>query len=434
MKRKIETELLTWKSADTRMPLLLYGARQVGKTHILCAFGKQNYKNVAYFNLETNEEVNRYFDKNIEPKHILTYLETQINARILPQETLILFDEIQSCERALTSLKYFRELAPEYHVAAAGSLLGVAVNREKSSFPVGNVNSFALFPFDFEEFLWSQDKEMLAALIKTHYSKDEPLPAPLHEQALELYRNYLIIGGMPRAISTYNEEKSLIAVGGIQNEIVNNYTADMSKYADNAESVKIKACYNSIPQQLAKENKKFQYKVVQKGGNSNLFGVALDWLSFAGVVNKCAAITEGTVPLKVYTDLSNFKLYMSDCGLLTLQSGTPLNIILNPHVESKFMGAITENYVAQAFTAKKHPLYFWKSESKTGGKAEVDFILQIEDKIVPVEVKSGTNVASHSLSVFTKRYGIDYAIRISAKNFGFEKGIKSVPLYAAFCV
>lgn len=432
MKRKITDNLIAWKSQTKgRMPLLVYGARQVGKTHILREFGETHYKNVAYINLETNQTVSSYFSENIEPERIIRFLETEVRERIVPEETLIIFDEVQSCERALTSLKYFNEKAPEYHIACAGSLLGVAINRDQYSFPVGNVESITLFPLDFEEFLWAVNEKLLCENIKKSFENNEALPSSLHEKALDLYRLYLIIGGMPRAVLTYVETGSLITVPDVQNNIINDYIADMAKYADNAESVKIRAAYNSIPVQLAKENKKFQYKLAQRGGSSAIFGPAIDWLHFAGVVLKCTRIEQGFMPISVYSDLASFKLYMSDVGLLTMKSGLSQQTVLSAStIDNTFLGAVSENYVAQVFAAKQYGLYYWTTE----GKAELDFVLQKGDEIIPVEVKTGERTKSKSLAMFKEKYKPAYSIRISSKNFGFHDNIKSVPLYAVFCI
>ncbi|MCL2812014.1 MAG: ATP-binding protein [Clostridia bacterium] len=432
MKRKITNKLIVWKNQlKNRMPLLLYGARQVGKTYTLTEFGVQHYKNVAYVNLETNRSVSSYFAENIEPERIIRFLETEVRQRIIPGETLIVFDEIQTCERALTSLKYFNENMPEHHIACAGSLLGVAINREQYSFPVGNVDSRTLFPLDFEEFLWALGQELLCEEIKQAFETNEALPAALHQKALDLHKLYLIIGGMPRAVLTYVESSSLLPVPDAQNRIVNDYIADMAKYASNSESVKIRAAYNSIPVQLAKENKKFQYKLAQRGGTSTIFGSAIDWLHFAGVVLKCVRIEHGFMPVSAYSDLASFKLYMSDVGLLTIKSGISQQTILAAGTtDNTFLGALTENYVAQVFAAKQYPLHYWTTE----GKAELDFVLQKGNDIVAIEAKTGVRTKSKSLGIFVGKYKPAYSIRISGRNFGFENNIKSVPLYAAFCI
>jgi len=431
VKRKINDSLLIWKNKTSRIPLLIYGARQVGKTHTLREFGDKYYKNAAYINLETNMTVSSYFNENIEPERIIRFLETEIRERIVPGDTLIIFDEVQSCERALTSLKYFNEKTPEYHIACAGSLLGVAINRDKYSFPVGNVDSITLFSLDFEEFLWALGEEQLCDNIKASFNSNEALPSALHEKALDLYRLYIITGGMPRAVLEYMQTKSLIAIPDVQRKIINDYIADMAKYASNAESVKIRAAYNSIPVQLAKDNKKFQYKLAQKGGTATIFGAAIDWLQFAGIVLKCARIEHGLMPIAVYNDLSSFKLYMGDVGLLTMASGISQQTVLSAgETENTFLGAISENYVAQSLTAKNYGLYYWSND----GTAELDFIIQKGGDIIPIEVKTGMRTKSKSLNIFVEKYKPTYSIRISSKNFGFENNIKSVPLYAAFCI
>lgn len=429
MKRKIYSRLLNWKNTPGRMPLILNGARQVGKTYILQEFGKQEFDNYIIANLETDKALVEKFEENITPKPIIQYLETVHSQRIIPGKTLIIFDEIQACESALTSLKYFCEQAPEYHVVAAGSLLGVAINRKRYSFPVGKVNEATLFPMDFEEFLWASDRENIANLIREHYQTNAPLA--VHSLAIELYNQYLIVGGMPAAVKEFINTHSFVAVADIQNRIVNEYIADMAKYAEPATSVKIRACYESIPAQLAKENRKFQYSVIQKGGSATIFGESIEWLKYAGIVLKCKKTSHGTMPVKVYVDLSDFKLYLSDVGMLAMQSGIAAQAVLSPlESDHTFLGAIAENYVAQTFASNEINLLYWRNDNT----AEVDFVLQTGMDVVPVEVKAGTRVRSKSLGIFWKKYKCRYGIRISKKNFDFENGVKSVPLYAVFCV
>lgn len=430
MKRKIEERLLAWKGkTSNRLPLIVNGARQVGKTYILRKFGAEQFKNVVYINLETNLAVASYFSDNITPERLLRYLEASTGERIIPGETLIILDEIQSCERALTSLKYFCEETPEYHIVAAGSLLGVAINRQRYSFPVGKVETITLYPLDFEEFLWARGREVLCEEIRHAYETMEPLPDALHQEAIELYREYLLIGGMPACINAFLNSGSFLDVPLIQSEILDNYIADMAKYASNTDSVKIRACYNSIPAQLAKDNKKFQYKVVQKGGSAALFGASIEWLNLAGVVLKCQRINQAYEPIAVYADLSAFKLYMGDVGLLTMKSGISQQTVLSGEGNT-FMGAVTENYVAQQLVAKGYDLYYWES----GSTAELDFVLQKGRQIIGIEVKKGEHVRSRSLSVFVSSYKPSHSIRLSLKNFGEKDNLKSVPLYAVFCV
>ena len=431
MKRKISVALNEWKDKPNRKPLVVEGARQVGKTYILQAFGEAYFENTVYLNMEIESGLVRLLDTELSPMKIIQFVEALKGVRITAGKTLIFFDEIQACERALTALKYFCEQAPQYHIVAAGSLLGVAVNRQRYSYPVGKVDELTLHPLDFEEFLWALGKEELAREIREHYENNEAMPSAWHEWALELYRAYFIVGGMPAAVVEYLQTNSFISVQQIQNNILNQYIADMAKYAEPTTSIRIRACYNSIPSQLAKENTKFQYKVVQRGGTATIFGEAIEWLVFAGIALKCQRLEHGLIPLNAYMDLSDFKLYMSDIGMLTLRSGMPLQTILSVVEEDNtYMGAMTENYVAQALSANGHRPCYWLSD----GKAEVDFVLQLDNQVIPVEVKKGRRNRSKSLGVFAEKYKSAYSLRISKKNFGFENGIESVPLYAVFCI
>lgn len=429
MKRKIYDYLLQWKEKADRKPLIVNGARQVGKTYILQEFGQQEYDNYVIVNLETDKALVEKFEESITPRSLIQYLESAHSQRIIPGKTLIIIDEIQASERALTSLKYFCEQAPEFHVVAAGSLLGVAINRKQFSFPVGKVDEITLFPMDFEEFLWANNRSMLAHTIREHYLSNEPLD--VHSIAVDLYNKYLIVGGMPAAVKEFIATDSFVAIADMQNRILNEYIADMAKYAEPATSIKIRACYESIPAQLAKENRKFQYSVVQRGGSSTIFGESIEWLKYAGVILKCQKTTQGTMPVKVYVDLSDFKLYMADVGMLTMQSGIATQAILSPlDIENPFLGAIAENYVAQALANNLITLLYWKNDNT----AEVDFVIQKDTDVIPIEVKSGLRIRSKSLRIFMEKYNCPYGIRISKKNFGFENSIKSVPLYAAFCI
>ena len=419
MKRKISKLLSEWKTNPKRMPLIINGARQVGKTYIIKQFGKEQYEHLLYLNLEIEDNFCKFLETELSPDKIIQYLEAAKGVNVKAGNTLIFFDEIQVCEQALTSLKYFCEQAPEQHVIAAGS------------FPVGKVQQINMYPMDFEEFLWAMDREKLSEEIKAHFDKDLAMPNALHDIALQYHQQYMIVGGMPAAVSSFIETGSYNNVQLIQNDIMQQYIADMSKYATSATSVKIRACYNSIPAQLAKDNNKFQYKTVQRGGTATIFGEAIDWLQFAGIVLKCQRLEHGFIPLNAYADLSNYKLYMADIGILTLHSRIPLQTMLSPiEVHNIFLGSMAENYVAQAFVNKGYDLFYWQSE----GKAEIDFVLQIQDSVIPVEVKKGHRNRSRSLGIFAKKYKSPYAIRISKKNFGFENNIKSVPLYAVFCI
>lgn len=430
MERKIVNNLKKWKESSNRIPLVIHGARQVGKTYTALTFGKEYYKNTAYFNLEDSVEVSNIFDRDLNPERIIKELSAKSGQTILKGDTLIIFDEIQSCERALTSLKYFCENAPEYHVIAAGSLLGVAINREKYSFPVGKVNMVTLYPLDFEEFLWALDNERMVELVHNSFDANEPLS--LHETLMDLYRTYILTGGMPQAVLEYLRERDFNFVLAAQKNINDAYIADMAKYATPNETAKIMAAFNSVPAQLAKDNKKFQYKVIKTGARAYEYETPLDWLRASGVIIKCHKVTEGKLPLSAFSDNISFKVYMTDTGLLCSKFGIPSNAILVdvPSFEG-FKGALAENYVASALIVNGYTPYYWESQ----GKAEVDFVIQDgEGNILPIEVKSSDNVRSKSLNQYIAKYKPIYSIRISAKNFGFENKIKSVPLYAVFCI
>lgn len=430
MKRKLTENLLKWKNqADNRLPILIYGARQVGKTYAVLEFGKTHFSDVLYVNFEQDPGLIPYFDGDISPKRIISVLELYYQTKVNVAGTLLFFDEIQVCERALTALKYFAEHGPEYSVIAAGSLLGVAVNRSRFSFPVGKVQMITLHPMDFEEFLWAKGKALMAEEIRRCCREDAALNQQLHREALTYYREYLIVGGMPAAVNASLVPLSFMTELEVRRTILNAYTSDMSKYATSSESVKIRSAYESIPAQLAKENSKFQYKVIRKGGRASLYGESIDWLVASGVVLKCVKCEHGLMPPMAYQDLSSFKLYMSDVGLLSAQAGITLQSLARPELH-QFFGALTENYVAAALAAKDFDLHYWESKSK----AEVDFLIVINGSVVPVEVKAAENNRSRSLSVYRDRYKPQMAVRVSSRNFGFENGIKSVPLYAIFAL
>lgn len=430
MQRKIIDWLEKWKESKDRKPLILQGARQVGKTYSSLMFGKEYYKTTAYFNFESNKDLASIFDRDLDPERIIRELSVRNGQTILKEDTLIFFDEIQACERALTSLKYFNENANGYHIIAAGSLLGVAVNREQYSFPVGKVDLKTLYPLDFEEFLIALDKEDMIGSIKECFDKNSEFS--LHNQAMDLYKIYLVTGGMPAAVREYIEKKDFDFVLSTQKNINDSYIADMAKYATPHETTKIMAAFNSIPAQLAKENKKFQYKVIKSGARAYDYETPLDWLKSSGVIIKCNKCEEGKLPLSVYTDFNSFKVYMTDTGLLCSKIDIPANIVLSDlPAFNNFKGALTENYVAFSLSSSGHVIYYWESK----GQAEVDFVIQDKQgNIIPIEVKAADNVRAKSLNQFIKKYNPIYAIRISSKNFGFENNIKSVPLYATFLI
>lgn len=425
-------ELVEWRrETKNRMPLVLCGVRQVGKTYILREFGQRYYKNTVYVNFERMKLVADFFVGELSPDRIILFLEEYFSQKIIPEETLIIFDEIQDCERALTSLKYFCEEAPEYHIVAAGSLLGVAIHREKYSFPVGKVIIKTLYPLSFDEFLRGMGEGHLVGIVREHFDSMEKMPLATHQELLQWYYRYLFIGGMPAAINQYLEWKSLINVPETQSLILNSYTADMAKYASESESTKIRNAFMSMPAQLAKDNKKFQYKLIRKGATAGLFGDSIAWLTFSGVVLECNRVTRGEMPLAGFRDVSAFKLYMSDVGLMSAFAGImPENIIRN-ELSPTYRGALTENYVAQTLKTRGYDLYYWTSDSPV---AEVDFVIQKEGKVYPVEVKFGENVHARSLKHYQKMYEPEKVFRFSERNFGTDGNVYAIPLYAAFCI
>ena len=430
MERKIVNNLLSWKNNPEKQPLILQGARQVGKTYTLLSFGKEHYKNIAYFDMEDSGEIPRIFERDLNPERIVRELAAHSKQTIMPENTLIVFDEIQTCERALTSLKYFAERAPQYHVIAAGSLLGVAMKREKCSFPVGKVDMLQLYPMDFEEYLWAVGQEGLCGLIREAYERFTPLS--LHDTAMDHYKTYLAVGGMPRAVYEYAKKDDFDFVAAIQKTLNDSYIADMAKYATPQETTRIMAAWSSVPAQLAKENHKFQYKVIKSGARAKDYEVSLDWLRAAGMINKCVHVTEGKMPLSAYSSSDTFKIYMVDTGVLCSKLDIPVNVVLHtPHSYECFKGALAENYIMQALVANGISPYYWSSQ----GKAEVDFVYQDrQGNIIPLEAKSADNVRSKSLRSYREIYKPAYSVRVSARNFGNENGIKSIPLYAMFCL
>ena len=429
MRRKIEEYLEWWKGlGKERMPLLLYGARQIGKTYVLQEFGASHYRNSVYLNFEIEQALSSLFIDSISPMKLIPKIERYFNVEIVPGDTLIIFDEIQSCERALTSLKYFCEEAPEYDVIGAGSLLGVHTASQVFSFPVGKVITKTMYPLNFEEFLWASDKAVFADVIERCFRENAPMEQATHESLLELYREYLLVGGMPLAVRNYFNHDRVLRYNDIQRIILDTHVSDMTKYADRSQSIKTINTYASIVPQLAKDNKKFQYKYIAKGARASLFGESIDWLIRAGVVIKCSKFTNGNMPPNLSSDISSFKLYMGDIGLCSYRAGlTRDNVGV---FDNTFIGGITENYVANMLACNDYELFYWESDSK----AEVDFAIMKEGIIIPIEVKANANTRSYSLNTYIKKYDPEYAIRVSWKNFGFENGIKSVPHYAVYLI
>lgn len=429
LRRKAESQLISWRDRRERKPLLVRGVRQCGKTHLLHRVARTLFDSVAYVNLENDPAARADFQAGLDPHRIVTALEARTGMRIVPGKTLIVIDEVQACEEALTSLKYFCEDAPEYHVAAAGSLLGIAINRDVHSFPVGKTETLRMVPLDFEEYLWARDRQGLADTIRESFEAMRALPPSLHEEALALYREYLVVGGMPEAVRIFTETNSVIDVAEQHRIILDGYSADLTKYASAELSAKVRACFDSLPAQLAKENRKFQYKVVRRGGNASVFGDALDWLALSGTVLNCTRVSQIESPLEAYVDLPNFKVYMSDTGLLVSKAGAQRADILSG-LGSTFLGAVTENYVAQSLVANGLTLHYWTKDNR----AEIDFVVESQGCLSAIEVKSGENTRARSLAGLKGSRAVDRLVRISAKPFGSAGQILSVPLYAAFCI
>lgn len=409
---------------------MLVGARQTGKTYILEEFCKKNYTNYIYINLDKEDNIAEIFETTIIPEEIIEKIEIIKNIIIDIENTIIFFDEIQVSERAITSLKYFCESDKPYKIVCAGSLLGVKINRFKSSFPVGKVTIKYLYPMDFEEYLIALGETKLIDEIKTHYQTNEALMNPIHEKALDLFKKYLALGGMPALINDFLENECIISHVNfeLQEQIITSYLADMNKYTENSEGIKNSQIYNSIPKELARVNNTFKYSLVNKDARKVRYESSLEWLLASNMILKCDLADKNESPLKAFTNSDKFKLYLSDVGLLRALSNLDYREILLEKNEM-FKGVLTENYIACEFYTKRRELYYYSFD-----KYEIDFLIKIDGEIIPVEVKSGKRTTSKSLNEYIKKYNPKFSIRISSKNFGLENNIKSVPLYAVFCI
>ena len=440
MKRLIEEKLIEWENSLNRKPLLIYGARQIGKTYSMLEFGKEHYANVVYCNFENTMDLHTIFERNLDPERIISALSAMYNTEISKGNTLIIFDEIQACERALTSLKYFQEQANDYHIVAAGSLLGLSINRSSYSFPVGKVDMLTMYPLTFEEFLLATGNKRLISLIKEAYNNFSPFA--LHEKAMDLYRTYLIVGGYPAAVQKYIDTGDFNVVRAEQGSLSNAYIADMAKYSTPSEMIKSIEVYNSLLSQLSKENTKFQYSIIGSKARAKDYETSLAWLKSANVVLYCQRVSEGeyplslyedhtSFPLSLYEDHTSFKAYYSDVGLLTMRMSIAPNVILEQYnLSDKMRGMMAESFVAEQLVANGFSLHYRTS----GNSAEIDFVIQKDGYTIPLEVKSSDNVKAKSLQTYIKKYSPKCSIRISSKNFGNENGIISVPLYAIFCL
>lgn len=424
-------DLIKWKKKTNHLPLLLLGARQVGKTYLLKEFAQIHYKDYVYINFENIQSYHSLFDADLNPKRIISDLELYFNKKINAKDTLIIFDEIQYEKKAITALKYFAEEMPDYDIVCAGSLLGVSLQRESFSFPVGKVSFMYLYPFTFDEFIRAIGQEVLLEKIEICYKNDAVMPDLIHKMLLSLYRKYLCIGGMPSAIKEFvrNNYDLVDFDRNVHNNIINSYLADMSKYTTSSEVVKIQAIYKSLPEQLAGDNKKFKYSIVEKGGKASQFGSSIEWLLMSLINIECSLLKLPEFPLSAYKEKGYFKIYMNDVGMLMSLAQIPFKIVVLEGEHNLFKGAITENYVAQHLKINNEELYYWKNNAY-----EVDFIKVIDDEIIPIEVKSGNNKRSRSLNEYIRLHCPKYAIRLSTNNFGKTNLIKSIPLYAAYLI
>lgn len=423
IKRNIIEQLIKWKKSRFRNPLIVQGARQVGKTYILKSFGQKYFDSTAYFNFEKNPQLSQFFQHTKEPKRIIDNLSIIHGSKINPGHTLLIFDEIQENNDALNALKYFSEEAPEYHIVCAGSLLGVALSRGMS-FPVGKVDFLNLYPVSFSEFLNCADPNMFSYL--NSIEKVEAIPDIFFERILEKFKLYCISGGMPQSIiSLLNEGVNLCE--NVLSNIINSYKLDFSKHVENKDIQKISYVWESLPSQLSRENKKFIYKTVKSGARAREYEDSMSWLVNAGLIYKLYRAEKVGLPLSAYDDLSAFKVYANDIGILRRLSSLKPSVLADGNrIFSEFKGALTENYILQSLICQFEEVpRYWTS----GNKAEVDFLLQIENEIIPVEVKSNLNIKSKSLFYYREKYQPAVCLRYSLNNLQYANGIINIPLF-----
>ena len=425
MERKIISQLKQWKESPFRKPLILAGARQVGKTYILKEFGKQEYKHVAYINCDGNSEIANIFAEDYDMKRVLMIIGAICKTPIIPGETLIILDEIQELHKGLSSLKYFCENAPEYHVAVAGSLLGVAMHQGESA-PVGKVDIIRLYPMSFEEFLLAKDEKQLLDILQ---SRDWKTISLLHEKFTKILREYYFVGGMPEAVMTYLATNDANQVRQVQNNILFIYRSDMSKHVNPNDATRISMVWQSIPSQLSRENKKFIYGAVREGARAKDFEMAIQWLVDAGLTYRISRVREVGVPLKFYEDITTFKLFLLDVGLLgALGEMEPAQMLVSNKVMTESKGAFTENYVLCQLLS--HQNIFTYYYSREDARLEIDFLAQYQGIITPIEVKAEENLRSKSLRAFIDKHQELQAIRFSMSPYREQEWMTNIPLYA----
>ena len=427
MKRLIINQLISWKENSQRKPLILNGARQVGKTYILKAFGKLHYRNVAYVNLDSQKELAKVFEQDFNVTRIIRSLSAFLNIHIEPQHTLIVLDEVQECPAALHALKYFCEDAPEYHVVVAGSLLGISMHGN-SSFPVGKVDMLRMFPLTFEEFLMALGEEQLIKLMK---DGETEVIDTLSGRFVDCLRQYYYTGGMPAVVKEYITSGNLQSVRQLQKQILFDYRRDFSKHAPAEQVPRINLVWDSIPAQLARENKKFIYGALKKGGRAKEFEMAIQWLIDAGLAYRVYRANKPSLPLKFYEDLSAFKLFSLDVGLMGAMADSPAEAVLvNNQAFVEYKGAMTELYVLTQLQPTGIPIYYYSSNDSL---SEIDFLVQSGARIVPIEVKAEVNVKSKSLSAFIQKHPDLTGLRLSLLPFQTQDWMENRPLYAPLC-
>ena len=429
MYREAIVKLEQWKNSPHRKPLILRGARQVGKTWLMQEFGRKNYSRCAYISMDENERMESVFRDAFRVERILQALEIEVGFKITPGDTLIIFDEIQEIPRAVKALKYFCEQAPEYHIMAAGSLLGIALH-EGTSFPVGKVDFCDLYPMSFKEFLLACGQQRFTELMER---QDYQMMDSFKTELTDYLKLYYYIGGMPEAVQAYIETKDLKKVREVQNKLLMAYENDLSKHAPAETVTKIRMLWNSVPTQLARENKKFIYGLVREGARAREYEVAITWLMDVGLVYKVNRVTKPDFPLRAYQDFSAFKLFVLDVGLLGAMSRLNARIILEgDSLFEEFKGALTEQYVLQQLIVnEENDIFYWSSPKGTG---EIDFLVQMDDKIVPVEVKAEENLQAKSLRSFVQKYNMEYAVRTSISDYREQEWMVNYPLYCIGCL
>jgi uncharacterized protein len=423
MKRALYENLIEWKSSQRRKPLLLQGARQVGKTWLINEFGKNEYKHYIYLNFEQTPNLKTLFTNDLSPQKIIENIGLFLGKKVNHEHTLICFDEIQNCQEALTSLKYFQEQTPEFHLIAAGSLLGVSLGKT-SSFPVGKVNFLTLYPLSFAEYLEAIDEQLLVGKATVL----ETLPELLHEKMLELLKMYFFLGGMPEVVVDYIQNRDIKAARKIQNDILKAYQRDFSKYSDPSQALKVSEIWQSIPFQLAKENKKFLYNDVKNTARASTYQQSIEWLKNAGLIHVVYQIRAAKLPISGYADYTKFKVYILDTGLLGAMLNLSSDIILKPNeLFLEYNGAFVENYTClELLKTIEQDLFYWSSERE----AEVDFVFQWNNDIYPLEVKSGMNRNTKSLRVYAEKYQPKLLFRTSPRNFVNQEEFINIPLYS----